>query len=37
MSEQPSEKYHVRQVAECCGTCKHFGDWTDGIFKERKE
>lgn len=37
MSGQPGEKYHVRQVERCCGTCKHFARYWEDAFCEHTE
>lgn len=37
MSERPSDKYHVREVPRCCGTCKHFKRTWEDAFCEHPE
>ena len=37
MSGQPVNKYHVRQVPQCCGTCKHFARYWEDSFCEHPE
>lgn len=37
MSKHPRDKYHVRQVERCCGTCKHFARYWEDAFCEHPE
>ena len=37
MSERPSDKYHVKQVERCCGTCFHFTRIWEDAFCEHPE
>ena len=37
MIEKPWDKYHVKQVERCCGTCKHFERVWEDAFCEHPE
>lgn len=37
MSDLPCDKYHLRQIKRCCGTCKHFSRIYEGASCEHPE